>query len=90
MIPPVPIDHIPVEYRATADAKEEEARAPGLTQTQVDAFFDAVPDAALFNAAELAVIAFNDQMVLTNPDGILDHACTISCDAASTASRSSR
>lgn len=140
VIPPVPIDEIPAEYRATADdmsrlvgdattiqvfahslpstdfyfqtfyrqmfynerpglkvdlhhkqvmrlriskrhgcalcnrSNEEEVRALGLTQAQVDAFFDDAPDAALFDAAELAVIAFTDEMVLTNPDGRLDQA----------------
>ncbi len=53
-------------------ANEEEVRALGLTQAQIDAFFDDEPATNLFDERELAVIAFTDQMVLTNQDGLLD------------------
>ncbi|WP_419827175.1 carboxymuconolactone decarboxylase family protein [Sphingomonas sp.] len=53
-------------------ANEEEVRALGLSEAQVDAFFEDEPSADLFDEAELAVIAFTDQMVLTNQDGSLD------------------
>lgn len=53
-------------------SNEEEVHALGLTQLQVDAFFDDEPSSDLFNGAELAVIAFTDQMVLTNQHGLLD------------------
>ena len=53
-------------------SNEEEVRALGLSEAQVDAFFEDEPSAELFTEAELAVIAFTDQMVLTRQDGLLD------------------
>lgn len=53
-------------------ANEEEVLALGLNQDQIDALFDDEPSPGFFSEAEGAVIAFTDQMVLTNQDGKLD------------------
>ena len=55
-------------------ANEEEVRALGFTEAQVDAlFFDEI-EPGLFTDAELAIVAFADQMVLPNQNGHLDKA----------------
>lgn len=53
-------------------ANEEEVLALGLSQDQIDAMFEDEPSPGLFDEAEAAVIAFTDEMVLTNQEGRLD------------------
>ena len=55
-------------------SNEEEAQSMGFSAAQVDAMFDDQPDAALFNAADLAIIDLIDQLVHTNPEGVVDQA----------------
>ena len=55
-------------------ANEEEVRQLGFTEAQVDALFYDEVEPGVFTDAEMAVIAFTDQMVLTNPEGLLDTA----------------
>lgn len=50
---------------------EEQARAIGFSDAQIDALLDAEPARELFTPAEHAVIEFADQMVLQNMDGQL-------------------
>ncbi len=55
-------------------SNEEEAQQIGFTAAQVDAMFQDRPDPSLFTGAELAVIDFVDQLVHTNPEGMVDRA----------------
>lgn len=50
---------------------EEQARASGFSDAQIDALLDPKPATELFTEAEHAVIEFADQMMLHNADGQL-------------------
>ncbi len=51
---------------------EAEVQEYGYGIEQIDALFDAHPEAGLFSDLELAIIDFADQMILSNQDGELD------------------
>jgi alkylhydroperoxidase family enzyme len=53
-------------------ANEEEVRALGFTEAQIDALFYIEPSRGAFTELELAVIDWADQMVLSNQNGRLD------------------
>lgn len=53
---------------------EEQARASGFTDAQIDALLQPVPARDLFTEAQHAVIEFADQMMLHNHDGQLTHS----------------
>ncbi len=55
-------------------SNEEEAQQIGFTTAQIDAMFADQPDPSLFTKGELAVIDFVDQLVHTNPEGLVDQA----------------
>lgn len=50
---------------------EEQARAIGFSDAQIDNLLEDMPSPSLFNEPELAVIEFADQMLLHNMDGHL-------------------